>query len=356
MKIKHKLLVLLAITILILPGSKLFAQADVAIFLRGNKDDAVKLANAYMKPFGNMFGNSLNGGWYNSAKPHGLFGFDITFNATIAMAPSSDKMFDVTKLGLTSLTPADPLQVNSPSIAGSKNAGPSMNYTQIVPGAGTFSTQFNLPKGAGLTMVPMPMIQLSVGLPMHTEIIGRYFPTVDIPKVGKFGMWGVGVKNEFKEFIPGLKALPINISLILGYTNLTSEFNVDYKPQYYPTLKTAADYSNQTLNLSGKGYTARLLVGKSIPVLTVYAGVGYSKSKTNFDLKGNYPFGLGNDGGTIKIADNYDWQNPLALSFSDSGMSLNAGLRIKLTVISFHFDYTLGKYKLINAGVGINFR
>jgi hypothetical protein len=266
-----------------------------------------------------------------------LFGFDITFSATIAMAPSSDKTFDVTKLGLSSLTLVAGQPANSPSIAGSKSAGPLMNYTQTIPVLGDISTQFNLPQGAGLTMIPMPMVQAAIGLPLHTEIIGRYFPTVDIPKVGKFGMWGVGLKNEFKEFIPGFKKLPIDVSILLGFTSLTSEFNVDYKPEYYPNSKTAADYSNQTLSLKGKGYTARLLVGKSIPVLTVYAGVGYSKSKTNFDLKGNYPFGLANDGGTIKIADNNDWLNPLALTFDDSGASLNAGIRIKLTVIAFHF-------------------
>lgn len=356
MKTKKRIIILLAIVPLLLFGSRLFAQEQIAIYLRGDLGDAEKLSKAYMKPFGNMFGNSLNGGWYNSAKPHKLFGFDVTFNFTIAMAPSSDKTFNVTKLGLQHLTPVDPLKVSSQSIAGSKTTGPAMTYTQNVNGT-DFTTQFNLPKGAGISITPMPMIQASFGLPYNTEIIGRYFPTVDIPKVGKFGMWGIGIKNEFKEFIPGFKKLPFNVSFLFGYTKLNSEFDISYKPDVYTvTGKTSAAYKNQKLDLNAKGYTARILIGKSIPILTVYAGVGYSKSKTDFDLKGNYPFGLYNDGGTVKVADNNDVVNPISMAFDDSGVSFNAGLRIKLSVIAFHFDYTVGKYSLYNAGVGINFR
>jgi len=356
MKIKKNPFILVAIISLLLIGGKVIAQEQIAIYLRGNIGDAEKLATAYMKPFGNMFGNSLNGGWYTSAKPHGLFGFDVTFNFTMAMAPSSDKTFDVTKLGLTSLSPVDPAKVNSQSIAGSKTTGPAMTYTQNVNGT-DFTTQFNLPKGAGISLTPMPMIQASIGLPYHTELIGRFFPTVDIPKVGKFGMWGFGIKNEFKEFIPGFKRLPFNVSFLFGYTKLTSEFDVSYKPDVYTVAgKNSTAYKNQKLDLNAKGYTARLLIGKSIPILTVYAGVGYSKSKTDIDLKGNYPFGLADDAGTIKVADNSDIVNPLSMNFNDSGVSFNAGLRVKLSVIAFHFDYTVGKYALYNAGVGINFR
>ena len=355
MKINRKLLGVFTAICFLLMTTTIVAQEDVAIFLRGNISDAGKLAKAYTQPFGNMFGNSLNGGWYTSAKPHGLFGFDITFNATIAMAPSSDKTFDVTKLGLSTLTLVTGQPTKSPTIAGAKTTGPAMSYTQTV-GGNSFTAQYNLPKGAGITMTPMPMVQVALGLPAHTEIIGRYFPTVDIPKVGKFGMWGFGLKNEFKEFIPGFKRLPINVSLLLGYTNLKSEFDISYKPQYYTNSANSVNYNNQKLDLNAKGYTARLLIGKSIPILTVYAGVGYSKSETNFDLKGKYPFGLYNDAGTIKVADNNDVVDPLSLAFNDSGVSFNAGLRIKLAIIAFHFDYTVGKYSLYNAGVGINFR
>jgi hypothetical protein len=39
-------------------------------FLRSTPADAVKFLKAYMSPYANAFGAGLNGGWYNTAKPH----------------------------------------------------------------------------------------------------------------------------------------------------------------------------------------------------------------------------------------------------------------------------------------------
>ena len=332
------------------------AQEDIATMLKADLNDAKILAKQYANPFGEMFGNSLNAGWYNSAKPHGVLGFDITFNASIVTAPSSAKKFDVSRLNLNSLS-LKPGESNfAPTIAGSKGDGPVMVYSRTV--GGTEQTmEFALPPGAGIAVTPMPMIQAAVGLPFNTEIIGRFFPKVEIPDVGRFSMWGIGAKNEFKEFIPGFKMLPINVSFMIGYTQMNSEFDISYKPDTYVSGGSSeSDYNNQKLALNARGYTARLLVGKSIPVLTVYAGVGYSKSVTDIDLKGRYP-GVGFENGSLSVTNNADLPiNPLSLGFDDSGVSFNAGLRIKLAIIAFHFDYTLGKYPMYNAGVGINFR
>ena len=38
-----------------------------------------KLIEAYFTPMAESFGSGLNSGWYNTAKPHSLGGFDLTF-------------------------------------------------------------------------------------------------------------------------------------------------------------------------------------------------------------------------------------------------------------------------------------
>ena len=42
------------------------------------EDDASNFLEAYFSPIGESFGAGLNNGWYNTAKPHKLGGFDIT--------------------------------------------------------------------------------------------------------------------------------------------------------------------------------------------------------------------------------------------------------------------------------------
>ena len=35
------------------------------------------------------------------------------------------------------------------------------------------------------------------------------------------------IKNEFKEFIPGFKLVPIDVSILLGYTKFKSSFDIN---------------------------------------------------------------------------------------------------------------------------------
>lgn len=324
MKIVKRLSIVFALFFVFSVTAK--AQGDVTALLSQNLNDANKLANAYLEPFGKGFGTSLNSGWYTTAKPHKLFGFDLTFSVAASMVPSGDKKFDVSKLNLEYWNLQDPNKNMSPTVAGSKIDGPVLEN-----GINTLT----LPQGAGLSFVPAPMIQAGIGLPFNTEIDFRYLPTLNVSD-GKFGLWGFGIKNEFKEFIPVFKAMPFNVSIFYGYTNFKSSFDAK---------QSGNEKSNQKLEFNAKGYTTKLLISKSIPVLTVYAGVGYSKSTTNVDLKGDYTVpGVGAK------------TDPLSLEFVNKGMTANIGLRIKLAVIAFHFDYTLGDYKIYNAGFGINFR
>ncbi len=319
---RHILMILLGFLLI---SGVTYSQEDAVKMLSGNLDDAKLLTKAYLEPFGKSFGTSLNNGWYNTAKPHKLFGFDITFTAAITVPPSADSKFDVSKLNLQYWELQDPADNNAPTVAGKKNAGPTL----VDKSTGTATLQ--LPQGANLRFVPAPIVQVGIGLPFHTEVMGRFFPKVDINGVGKFSLWGVGIKNEFKEFIPGFKLVPIDVSIMLGYTKFMSSFDIK---------------SNQTLEFNASGFTSKLLISKSIPVLTVYAGVGYNKSTTEVAFKGVYD--IPNVGVGMK--------DPVSLDFTNSGFNANLGLRIKLALIAFHFDYALGKYAVYNAGVGINFR
>lgn len=325
MKILKKLS--LSFALLLILSLTVQAQKDIINLLSGSLKDANTISKAYLEPFGKGFGTSLNSGWYNTAKPHKLLGFDLTFNLATAMPPSSNKTFDVSKLNLEHWALKAGASNLSSTVTGSGN-GTTLTYS---------GADLVLPKGANLKFIPTPMIQAGIGLPFNTEIDFRILPKIKIPDTGEFSLWGFGIKNEFKEFIPGFKALPFNVSAFFGYTKFQSSFDAK-APQ--------SGNTKQTLNFDASGYTTKLLISKSIPVLTVYAGVGYTKSTTDVMLKGKYNVpGVG-----------LDIANPIKLDFTNSGMSANIGLRIKLAIIAFHFDYTVGKYKLYNAGVGINFR
>jgi len=95
-----------------------YSQEDAVKMLSGNLSDAKLLTKAYLEPFGKSFGTSLNNGWYNTAKPHKLFGFDITFTAAITVPPSADSKFDVSKLNLQYWRLQDDTDNSAPTVTG----------------------------------------------------------------------------------------------------------------------------------------------------------------------------------------------------------------------------------------------
>ena len=98
-----------------------------------------KFLSAYFNPLAQSFGSSLNNGWYNTAKPHSLGGFDLTITLNTVIIPSSAKTFNIEEAGGTTFTSAT--STDAQTIFGS-NQNTAMVYN------GTSITPFYMPGGA----------------------------------------------------------------------------------------------------------------------------------------------------------------------------------------------------------------
>lgn len=301
------------------------AQENVSEFLELGLGDAKILTEAYLKPYGDMLGRTLNGGWYNSADVHKVAGFDFTLGVNMAMVPASGKRFDVAALlpkmsGNYDLK--DPLVHMAPTAAGEMRTRPVLTY-----GGEDFLT---LPNGSGFNKFPMPVVQLGVGLPFHSELVLRFVPGFDIGNAGKIQMFGFAAKHSVKEYIPFIKRVPfLSTTVMVAYTNFGSELGVVWEQR-----------TDQELHIDSKGVTSRLLIGANLPVVAIYAGAGYGSTNSDFALKGNY-------NGLI---------NPFVIGYHNRGFDVNAGLRLRLGILAIHGDYSIGDYPMVTAGVGLNFR
>nr|WP_321426924.1 DUF6588 family protein [uncultured Acetobacteroides sp.] len=137
------------------------------------------------------------------------------------------------------------------------------------------------------------------------------------------------------------KLLPFNMSAFWGMTKYNLSWDMANNSYADP------NYSDQKLSTDATSYTARLLVSKSIPVLTVYGGIGYNSSSSNYKLKGHYQYnGIAVNGGN----------DPFNLDYTSTGMMFNAGLRVKLAVFMLFGDYTYAGTSMYTAGLGFTFR
>jgi len=329
---KIKTLFIVAFT---LCGLNAFAQDDIDNIINGSVKDAEYLLKGYAAPVLKAFGTTLNQGWYNTGKPHKIAGIDLTITGAAAYFKDEDRSYFVDNSKMTNLK-----LVNSANVPTNGNVPTAVGATTPVPRyavtEGGTTTYVNGPVGlledAGIKVLPSPMVQLGIGLPKSTDLKVRFVPPLNIGDQVKFRMFGVGVMHDIKQWIPGIKNLPFDLSGFAGFTKLTLDVGLD---------KSAPD---QRGILEANAWNVQGIISKKLSVLTVYGAVGYNASKTTMAMKGTFSF----DSGNIK--------DPFSISETANGFRATGGLRLKLAVITFHADYTVQKYNTLTAGFGINVR
>jgi len=282
-----------------------------------------KLIEAYFTPMAESFGTGLNSGWYNTAKPHSLVGFDLTFTLNTVIIPNSAKTFNIEDAGGTIFTST---QTEASTIFGSSESTP-MKYTNNSTG---LDVDFDMPVGLKTPAVPLPMIQAGIGLIKNTAIDIRYMPMLNIGDNINVNLFGVGIKHDLLQWIPIFgDAIPMSLSLQGGYTSLNTELKI----------------LEQEVSLKTKATTINLVASKKILMITGYIGVGYNSSTTTFSADPNFDLGGIEFNDEVKI----DFE-------SNNNLRANIGLRLNITLITIQADYTFAEYSTATLGLGVSLR
>jgi hypothetical protein len=282
-----------------------------------------KLIEAYFTPMAESFGAGLNNGWYNTAKPHSLGGFDITFTLNTVIIPNAAETFNILDAGLTTFT-SDKTEAST--IFGSSNKT-EMIYTNSDTDS---SFSFSMLGGLKTPALPLPMIQAGVGLIKNTAIDIRYMPMLNVGDNINVNLFGVGVKHDLLQWIPGIgNAIPMSLSLQAGYTSLNTELTI----------------AKQEVSLNTKASTINLVASKKLLMVTGYAGIGYNSATTTFTADANFNL------------NGIKFEKSLETTFtSNKDLRTNIGLRLNMTVVTIQADYTFAEYPTATLGIGVSLR
>jgi len=347
------------------------AQDAIGEFIQLGQADGKTIINAYASPMLKSFGSSLNAGWFQTAKPHGIGGFDITVSGNLAFAPTADQTFDARTLQLQKVTiPSNQNVTSSSTIFGPRKNGQAFEVrgeNPFNPGTDTAYIKGNLFEGIGVNFIPLPSVQFSVGVGFGTEVAIRFMPPINAGGF-KANLLGFAVKHDFKQWIPGMKVLPFDLSAMFAYNS------VDLGYDFGEILKPSSDtnvynsnrnkkYDDQGMELTSRGWTANILVSKKLGPFTPYLGVGYQTATTTMSVLGTYPISTPNDVNKAtdpldpsfgKPLKNTEIKDPLTISNTIGGMRATVGFRLKLLVLTIHGDYTFAEYNVASVGLGIN--
>ena len=327
-------------------------EADFAKFLQAEKEDASKLIAAYTTPVVKAVSYGMTSGWYHTGKTHSKLGFDLGVTMSAVFTPTSDDYFTPGTLGLknTVLTSSAVGPGKAPAIFGPK--GTTTYTSTYTPSGGIFPPQtasFNGPEGLdlrknlGFSAVPVPMVQLGIGLIKNTDLKVRFVPQT---KVGAstVNMLGFGLLHDIKQHIPGIKMAPIDLSILVAYNSVngtTSLVNTNSSGSQPVSKDGKVSY---TLN----SWVVQAIVSKKFSVLTLYGGVGYGAVSSKVNVTGTYTI--------VATPSTFDIKDPVAINFSNTGMKVTAGLRLKFGPLYLNGDYTLQKYNALTLGLGFSVR
>lgn len=366
-------------------------QGAVIDVLGSGVEDADKLLNAYFRPFGESFAIGLGQNWYNTAAPLKLLRFNVQFGASLVQVPTEAQTFNPTTLGMNNLTP---LGNSAPTILGPADQGPSYilsttdptNPANRIP----IDTINGLTQGMGLNFMAAPFAQVNLGLIKGTELSVRFVPTLDLSTFGgsmsgKFGMWGVGVKHDIKQWIPVINKLPFSLSGYFNYTKLSFELGVSLpgpEGKTYDAYTTpgpgwspptvgfdyvggaAGDYTNQAIAMDASSMGFGIIVSKKLLMLTPYLSLGMQSANFSLRTAGDYAIlsGLKVNGATEPQPGAFREQyrvftDPININPDPiNSLRYSAGLRVKLLILGIHAEYFgIGGYSGVNAGVSLGF-
>lgn len=331
---------------------------DAGEILRAGAEDATLIMTEYMKPALQGFSTGLNSGWVSTARPHRLLGFSVTVRASAAVVPTNMKTFNLNDLNLQKTYPTgSPI---ASTFFGPTN-GTGVELRETVSGVEYRFADFEIPGGINFDYVPSAMAQLSVGLIKNTNVSLRYMPQVEAPEVGvNVGLFGIGIQHDLLQWIPGGSLIPIDVSFSAGYTQLSAAAPVEVRPSDMSRqgAQPSSQWDDQEITFTASGYNYNILIGKTLPFISLYGGFGMESSKTELKAVGNYPVEspdpqMGNPNNT-----RYDAiKDPLDISVDGpNGFRTIVGARLRFLIVTVNAEYIIADMPVYNVGVGISIR
>jgi hypothetical protein len=343
---------ILVVVLITAPGLT-FAQdeAELIEFLQAGKRDASKLIGAYVNPMVEGLSYSFNGGWYHTAKAHNTLGFDLGVSVNAVFIPKSKNYFTPSTLGLENTTLVDPTSGKAPTVMGPADR---TTYQSLVDfngdGVPDQTIQIDGPEGVDfkenfkVSGVVAPTAQLGIGIYKNTDLKIRWMPEVKTSAT-RVKLLGFGIMHDVKQHIPGIKTLPFDLSVLVAFTKIQGETNVEGEFN-----KPSNDPRAQLMDYSMNAWLFQALISKKIAVVTFYGGIGFNTIKTSSALTGSFviPAPVGNEQLVLK--------DPVSLDFKNKSFKVTAGVRFKFGPIYLNGDYSLQEYNTLSVGLGVAVR
>ena len=151
----------------------------------------------------------------------------------------------------------------------------------------------------------------------------------------------------------------LDICLQGGFTKVTSSAHLKIEPLEVDVDPTPDNkWEDQYMVQHVQGWTTNLIASQTLLMFTFYQGIGYASSLVDVLMEGHYPIhSVITEGDDLGKTTYVTLEDPISLEFeNNNNFRLNAGIRVKLAVLTLHYDITHTIYLTQTVGIGISFR
>jgi hypothetical protein len=309
------------------------AQKDVTGFLNYGIDNARVLSEQYLMPHSKMISSALISDLEATARVKHLGGVDIKMGINYSFVPASDYLFNINEMissgALSNISLVSGSVEKAPTVAKRFLQGqerPVLEYEGV---------ENEMPNGSDFSSMMAPVVSVSVGIALNTEIGLNYMLPFGTDEAGDALMFGATVKHSLKNYFPFLRRSPfLQVALTGSYSKYSSSIDVSYMGQ-----------TEQELSIDASGYGGGLLIGMDFPAFGFTGKVGYAVTGNTFSLDGVFS-GIPSDG---------DITSPDLITYDDGFMNYGIGMFFRFYRFRISGNYTYGLYSSINAALAFEF-
>ena len=332
------------------------------IITAGSISDAKKMTKAYLEPVEHGLGVSGNAGNINFTKSKRKIHFNLGMSIAGALTPKSDRTYDINELDLEEIVASDPNNTIAQTIAGDRKEieieskstyyKPSLSYPfyREIP-----IVELETPQGAGVPVTPYPVVFAGLyGYGTHINV--KFLPNVSPSTNAELYFYGLNIQHNLDEFIPKIKEWPVQLAVSVGYEYSHLLYKLDISADEGKTgVVVGPDngpYDNQEMTLDITSIPMQLVAYHDFSGLTLYGGIGYNLTTSDFALKGNYPVYVGDPTDFFKLTVT-DITDPYSYSRKFNDFRLDVGLNYQIGFMKFMASYSLSKYQVFHMGLGV---
>ncbi len=331
-----------------------------ANFIKGGKNDAVKIISAYLLPLERAlcFNGANNNMLLFQQKNKTDLQFGIGLNLTTSIINSDDFTYDVNNLNLEEFEAAYPQQTIAQTIAGNQNTIllqtkdkyhiPSTSYP-------FYKEQpiltLNSPEGNNVTNISFP------NLTLFAEKQGNFVEFKILPPIkvenSTIGLFDVGIniQHNLETSLNFLSEMWFDIYISGGYNYNLLTYYLDIKPDEDAlTFSAQSDngpYDNQELQILSQSIPLKLYFVKQINDFSFSLGTGYNASNSNVKMVGNYPVYKTDPTNSFQVVVD-DIKDPFQYTETFNKFSLEVGVVYQIMHYTAGIKYSHSYYKNID--------